>query len=66
MKRCGVVVLLLCGFCVATVYAKPGVVKTRDGQTYAGEIDETSPDSITVTTAANIPTAIPRNLIATI
>jgi hypothetical protein len=66
MKRRGVVVLLLCGLCAATALAKPGVVKTTDGQTYSGEIDESNPESITVTSSSNIPTAVPRNRIATI
>ena len=66
MNRCVVVALFLCGLGAATLLAKPGVVKTRDGQTYSGEIDETNPDSITVTNAAKIPTAIPRSRIASI
>jgi hypothetical protein len=66
MNRRGVVVLLLCGLCAATAFAKPGVVKTRDGQTYSGEIDESNPDTITVTSAAKIPTAVPRNRVASI
>ncbi|MEA2736372.1 MAG: hypothetical protein QOE14_2823, partial [Humisphaera sp.] len=65
MKRCGVVVLLLCGLFAATVFAKPGVVKTRDGQTYAGELDESNPETIVVT-AGKIPTAVPRSRIASI
>ena len=64
MNRRGVVVLLLCGLSAGVAFAKPGVVKTRDGQTYSGEIDETNPETITVTSSANIPTAIPRNRVA--
>src|SRR5687768_10763435 len=66
MNRCGVMVLLLCGLSAATVFAKPGMVKTRDGQTYSGEIDESNPETITVKSASGIPTAVPRNRIATI
>jgi hypothetical protein len=66
MKRCGVVVLLLCGLSAANVFAKPGVIKTTDGQTYSGEIDESNPETITVISAAKIPTAVPRNRIKTI
>src|SRR5688572_13841975 len=66
MKRCGVMVLLLCGLSAATVLAKPGVVKTKNGQTYSGEIDESNPETITVTTGSKIPTAVPRNSIASI
>ena len=66
MKRCGVMVLLLCGLSAATVFAKPGVVKTNNGQTFSGEIDESNPETITVTTASKIPTAVPRSNIASI
>ena len=67
MDRRGVVVVLLCcGLCASVAFAKPGVVKTRDGQTYSGEIDEGNAEQVTVTSSANIPTAIPRNRVATI
>lgn len=70
-RRRGVVLSFLCGLCAATVvsttniFAKPGVVKTHDGQTYAGEIDASNPESITVTTSSGIPTNIPRERVAT-
>src|SRR5687767_1647604 len=66
MNRRGVCVWLLCGLCASIAFAKPGVVKTRDGQTYSGEIDESNPEQVTVTSSANIPTAIPRDRVATI
>ena len=67
MKRCAAAFVILCGLCAATsVFAKPGVVKTKDGQTYSGEIDESNPDAITVKTSTGIPTAVPRNRVASI
>lgn len=70
-RRRGVRLFLLCGLSAATVsasvlLAKPGVVKTTDGQTYAGELDESSPETIVVTSPTNISTPIPRERIAAV
>jgi thioredoxin-like negative regulator of GroEL len=58
--------LLLIGGLTATfAFAKPGVVKTRDGKTYDGEVNDSDPDTVVVT-VRGIPTRIARNRIASI
>src|SRR5262245_17678209 len=44
---------------------KPGVVRTREGQTYDGDVDEKDPDAVVVT-VRGIETRIARNRIASI
>ena len=50
--------------CASILYARPGVVRTRDGQTFQGEVQERGDD--VVVTIRNIPTRIPRERIASI
>src|SRR4051812_24017026 len=51
-------------FTAATLLAKPGVVKTVDGQTYNGEVEE-KVETVNVT-IRGIATAVPRTKIASI
>ena len=61
-RRRGVMILLLCGLAAAVVtilspaavLGKPGVIRTKDGQTYSGELDESSKEAITVKTGRKI------------
>ena len=72
MKRHrGVMLFLLSGLAAAMVASdslgagKPGIVRTRDGQTYIGEIDDSGAESVSVT-ARGISTAVPRDRIASV
>jgi hypothetical protein len=75
MKRHrGVTLRKLCGLAaaatlVATSLAlaatKPGIVRTREGQTYIGELDESQPENVTVI-RGEIKTPVPRNRIASV
>src|SRR5438105_4354027 len=66
MARGGVLVWLFLTLISATVaLARPGIVRTRDGQTYDGEVDDKDPDNILVT-VRGIQTSIPRVRIASI
>jgi hypothetical protein len=48
MTRLGVVGLICCILTASVALAKPGVVKTKNGQTYEGEVEE-KPDGVVVT-----------------
>jgi hypothetical protein len=70
MNRRGVCVWFLSGICATAVFAgdtfaKPGAVKTREGQTYEGEIEEKDADTVVVN-SRGIKTTITRNRIASI
>src|SRR5690348_10064180 len=51
--------------CSSMTFAKPGVVRTREGQTYDGEVDEKDPDAVVVN-VRGIETRIARDRIASI
>src|SRR4051794_33171504 len=57
--------LALLGFSATVVLARPGVVKTRDGQTYDGEVDDKAPDALVVT-VKGIKTRIERTRVASV
>jgi hypothetical protein len=57
--------LALLGLSATIVFARPGVVKTKDGQTYDGDIDDKDPDALIVT-VKGIKTRIERSRIATV
>jgi hypothetical protein len=66
MRRAGVWTWLALFIMSATfAYARPGVVKTRDGQTYDGDIDDKDPDALVVT-VKGIKTRIERSRIASV
>ena len=56
---------LLYAAAATLVHAKPGVVRTREGQTYDGDVDEKDPDNVVVT-VRGIKTTIARTRIASI
>lgn len=59
----GWVIVLLCA---AIAYAKPGIVRTNDGQSFEGDVDDApEKDQVTVT-VRNIPVQIPRTRISAI
>ncbi len=66
MTRPGVLTwLVVLGLSATVSFARPGVVKTRDGQTYDGDIDDKDPDALLVT-VKGIKTRIERSRIASV
>jgi hypothetical protein len=70
MTRRGICVWLLCGLSATVVFtraasARPGVVKTTDGQTYDGEVDDKGGETVTVT-VHGIVTRVERTRVASI
>src|SRR4051794_6799446 len=66
MTRHAGFVLLLAICCSASLaFAKTGVVKTREGQTYEGDIDDHDPQMVVVT-VKGIQTRIPKANIASL
>ena len=65
MKRFGVFAGLMLMVFASFLFARQGVVKTHNGQTYEGEIDEKDPTAVTVVTHG-ISTRLDRSSIASI
>ena len=65
MTRTGLLGLFVLLCVCPALFAKPGVVKTSEGITYEGEIDEKDPNAVTVT-VRGIPTTINRGHITSI
>jgi hypothetical protein len=65
MNRSPAVLFLVSLLTTSLAYAKPGIVKIRNGQTYQGDVEENA-DSYTVTSKSGIKTQIPRADIASV
>src|SRR5689334_18491836 len=69
MRRGALFVWLLCAICAtaAVTFARPGVVRLRNGTTYEGDVteDPKTPD-VVVVTIRGIPTRIERSGIASL
>ncbi len=66
MKRYGLFGGLLLALCASALSARQGVVKTLNGQTYEGDIDEKDPIAVTVVSAGGISTRVDRSKISSI
>src|SRR4051812_32969848 len=65
MKRLSILAFVCVLGCASVLFARMGVVKLNNGQTYEGEIDEQDPLAVTVT-AKGITTRVDRRNIASL
>ncbi len=65
MKRQWMAALATVGLAASILLARPGVVKTRDGQRYEGEVNEKA-DQVSVTTKSGISLSIARDNVAAV
>src|SRR5207248_9141688 len=65
MKRAGILGWVCVVGCASLLFARAGVVRLTNGQTYEGDVDEKDPTAVTIT-ARGITTRLDRRNIASI